>query len=123
MLPVRRSLSVVMTWEDANADIDLHIFEPNNQRVNFSNRESSNGGLLYYDVRNGLGPEIYTLGEAPKGKFKVGVVYYGGEAKDVPVTVTLLRNAGAPNEEREVFTITLREQNPEAAHWLASFTL
>ena len=123
MLPVRRSVSVVMTWEDDAADIDLHIKEPGGEDVNFARRESKHGGLLYYDVRNGLGPEIYTLGEAPKGKAKVGVVYYQGSAPDVKVTVTVMRNAGAPDETREVFHVTLSEAAPDRVKWLTDLTL
>jgi hypothetical protein len=113
MLPVRRDISVVLTWDDPTADVDLHITEPGGEKVNFSHRESQAGGLLYYDVRNGLGPEIYTLSEVPKGKLKLGIVYYAGTAKEVPVTMTVMRNAGAPDETREVFTLVLRGANPD----------
>ncbi len=113
MLPVRRDISVVLTWEDPEADIDMHITEPGGEKVNFSHRESKAGGLLYYDVRNGLGPEIYTLGEAPKGELSLGLVYYAGTAKEVPVTMTVMRNAGAPEETREVFEVVLRGANPD----------
>ncbi|MBI5529123.1 MAG: hypothetical protein HY897_22580 [Deltaproteobacteria bacterium] len=112
-LPVRRALSLVLTWEDPHADVDLHVMEPNSEHVYYQHQQSANGGFLYYDITNGFGPEIYTLGTGPSGKYLVNVVYYAGRATDVKGTLTILRDAGSPNETREdrSFTLTAPDSN------------
>lgn len=100
-LPVQRAVSLILTWEDPSADIDLHIMEVGGEEIFYSNRESNHGGLLYYDITDGFGPEIYVLGSGPAGEYKLSLVYYAGSAKNVKGTLTVLRNAGSPQETRE----------------------
>ena len=76
-------------------------------------RKSKNDGLLYYDITDGFGPEIYVLGAAPRGEYRITAVLYNKNSLDqkpIKATVTLLRNAGTPSETREVFHL---EFSPE----------
>ncbi len=107
-LPVQRAVSLVLTWEDDSADIDLHIHEQGGTEVFYSRRESEIGGLLYYDITDGYGPEIYVLGSGPKGAYRLSLVYYGGDAAEVSGTLTVLRDAGSPQERREDRPFLLR---------------
>ena len=115
-LPVKRSLSMVLTWEDPSADVDLHVHENNGkEHVWYRERESKNGGLLYYDITDGYGPEIYVLGSGPVGEYVVGVVYYSGMQKNLKAKLTVLRNAGAPNETRTTYDVVLPEANSDVS--------
>ncbi|MCC7159886.1 MAG: hypothetical protein IT281_10160, partial [Ignavibacteria bacterium] len=102
-LPVRRDLSVLLTWEDPEADIDLHITEAGGEHVFYSENESESGGLLYYDITDGFGPEIYVLGSTEGGDYTFDVHYYGGPGTPISGTLTVMTKAVAPNEERKVF--------------------
>src|SRR5262249_52839276 len=51
----------VMSWNTPGNDIDLHVEEPGNQRVNYTSRSSFRGGSLDHDITTGYGPETYTL--------------------------------------------------------------
>jgi len=112
-LPVKRDLSVLLTWDDPDADVDLHIVEPGGEQVSFAHRESRSGGLLYYDVRDGYGPEIFVLGKAPPGRYGLSLVYYLGSAPQVRGTLTVLRHAGTRNETREDHPFVLTHANPD----------
>lgn len=122
-LPVQRDISLVLTWEDNSADIDLHIHEAGGEEVYYSHRESEAGGLLYYDITNGYGPEIYVLGSAPKGDYRLTVVYYSGSAEKIAGTLTVLRNAGAPDEVREDIPFTLEKSRGKTPLDLTSLKL
>lgn len=100
-LPVNRDVSLVLTWDDPTADIDLHIHEVGEHHVYYQKRESPNGGLLYYDITDGYGPEIYVLGNGPKGTYKLSLVYYARGSGKVRGTLTVLENAGSRSETRK----------------------
>jgi len=110
-LPVQRAVSLVLTWEDPSADVDLHVHEVGGEEVFFSHRESANAGLLYYDITDGFGPEIYVLGSGPAGEYRLTLVYYSGTARNITGTLTILRNAGSPEETREDRAFTLPVAN------------
>lgn len=106
-LPVVRDISVVLFWDDPNADIDLHIHEPGGQHVYYRKRESRQGGTLYYDILNGLGPEVYVLGTGKKGAYRLSLVYYSGRPKTIKTKLIVMRHAGSPRETRKVYNVTL----------------
>ncbi len=106
-LPVVRDISIVMFWEDPSADIDLHVHEPNGEHVFYRHRESQQGGTLYYDITNGLGPEIYVLGTGKKGTYKISVVYYSGRPRAIKGRIYILLHAGSTKEKRLSFPFTL----------------
>jgi len=106
-LPVQRAVSVVLTWEDPVADVDLHIHEAGGEEVWYQDTDSALGGLLYFDITDGFGPEIYVLGSGPAGTYDLSLVYFRGYDKPVKGTITILRNAGSPEESREVIRFEL----------------
>jgi hypothetical protein len=111
-LPASASVTAVLTWDDATADVDLRILEPGGETVSYSMTQSKAGGLLYYDVRDGFGPEIYASPARAAGKYDFRVVYYGGAAKDVKARLTLIENPGTANERRLIKDVVL----PAATH-------
>lgn len=122
-LPVQRALSLVLTWEDAGADVDLHILGPGGEHVFFSKREGKDGGLLYYDVIDGYGPEIYTLGQAHPGRYRIGVTHYRGPESGVRGTLTILEDAGTPAEKRRHVPFRLGPADPSDLKSLAVLSL
>jgi len=122
-LPVQRDVSLVLTWEDPSADVDLHIHEAGGAHVSYKSRESKDGGLLYYDITDGFGPEIYVMGSGPKGEYRLTLVYYSGGAPNLKGTLTILRNAGSPKETRERRPFVLPAANSSKEIPIGSFTL
>ena len=120
-LPVHRDVSLILTWEDPEADIDLHVHEPGGEEVWYHHKRSASGGLLYHDVLNGFGPEIYVLADGPFGEYKVDVIYYGGRGNPVRGTLTVLRDAGTPQETMEVKRFVLRR--PQDKRRVHTFTV
>ena len=122
-LPVKRAVSLVLTWDTPRNDVDLHIHEQGNQHVSYQNRESKNGGLLYYDITSGYGPEIYVLGSGPEGRYDLSLVYYRGSQRNVSGTLTVLRDAGSPEESRQDIPFVLPYANRTREISVGSFTL
>lgn len=57
-------LSLTLTWNDSNSDVDLHVFEPKGRHIYWSNKGKVSGNLypfLDYDNVMGLGPEHYWI--------------------------------------------------------------
>src|SRR5204862_2943728 len=57
----RAALQVEIMWDSDYSDVDLHVIEPSGEEVYYSHLASAHGGLLHGDVRNGFGPETYTI--------------------------------------------------------------
>ena len=75
-------VTVSLAWNNGN-DIDLHVQTPNGERIFFSNKTSSCGGILDFD-RNAGGPVdlqpfeniFWPDGKARSGEYTVGVHHY-----------------------------------------------
>lgn len=66
------SIQINLTWSSINTDIDLHVIDLSGTEIYYSNKSSSTGGQLDRDDVNGFGLEnIYWLGTAPDGQYKV----------------------------------------------------
>ena len=77
-------LTVTLTWDDGNSDLDLHILEPEGRHIYFANKGGSNTPFLDYDNTVGFGPEHYFINNGVQaasgsleGKYKIRVHYYG----------------------------------------------
>lgn len=64
---------IVLEWSCKDADVDLIVIEPGDEKCCFSNRYTKSGGKMTSDMSRGYGPEEYTIRYAPKGKFRVKV--------------------------------------------------
>ena len=105
-------LVVVMHWNTDRTDVDLHVTEPSGEVCYYSHKTTKSGGQMTQDITQGLGPEMYTLENAPEGEYIVEAKYYNSDNNRTKApTETLLtefRNVGRPNVQSQTKRITLR---------------
>lgn len=109
-MPVERRLTILMMWKQDKTDIDLWVTEPGGEEVGYSHKRSRAGGVLYYDVTKGFGPEIFVNAEK-HGRYRLRVNYYAGKAPKVKVRLLVLRDAGTDRETRKEFHVTLTRKD------------
>jgi hypothetical protein len=107
-------LVVVLHWDTDGTDVDLHVVDPFGDVCNWRRRATTAGGRLSADGIDGYGPEIFRAEHAEPGTYVVRVNYfrpYGATRAHV----TVIRNAGRPNEEtrRAHVDLELRDQMVE----------
>jgi len=64
-IPTAPSTRFVMTWETDANDVDFHVYDGNGDHAYYRSTKLASGGLLYADVRNGYGPECFTIEGKP----------------------------------------------------------
>jgi uncharacterized protein YfaP (DUF2135 family) len=111
--PVEADLRIVLTWDDEYSDIDLWVTEPSGEEVYYESMDSVHGGFLADDFTDGLGPEVYTIVDAPAGRYDIAVDFFDDSGPSLvgPVTVRarIITNFGRENEKTIVRTTRLNE--------------
>jgi Ca-activated chloride channel homolog len=111
---VGTGLTVVMAWDTSDSDVDLHVTEPSGETVGYSRPGSAAGGRLLEDMRNGSGPEVYSIRTPPAGRYRVEVRYYEADDVDVDastlVLISVLRRDAAGALQREEVPFVLRHE-------------
>lgn len=84
----RAEITIRLDWtkHSGNTDIDLHVFDPNNEEIYWKHMNSASGGYLDRDDTVGPGPEHVRWTNAPAGTYKIYVHYYPNQAEDRSVT-------------------------------------
>jgi uncharacterized protein YfaP (DUF2135 family) len=121
-----RDITVTLTWETDMNDVDLHIWGPGDSHAWYSSLEGIPGGHLDLDDTDGYGPETFTMENAAPGEYVVKVRYYDahGVTSNVPVTVRVSLNEGAPQAYTHVFTAEQANQDDTSNDWLVTtFTM
>jgi tetratricopeptide (TPR) repeat protein len=77
-------------WSTDSVDIDLWIFEPNGEKCFYSHRETTLGGKLFWDVTDGLGPELYHAEKAHPGQYDALIHFYGSGAPRLAAPTAML---------------------------------
>ncbi|MCP3140292.1 VIT domain-containing protein [Pyxidicoccus xibeiensis] len=78
-------------WNSDSTDIDLWVIEPSGERCFYQRKQTRLGGRLFWDITDGLGPELYHARKAAPGPYHVVVHYFGSRsARDVVPTALLL---------------------------------
>ena len=104
-------LRVVLSWDSAGTDLDLHVVAPDGGHAWYGNRVMPNGGALDVDVTTGYGPEIFSSAAPPPGNYHVYVNYYGSGGDQGALTVAqaaIITNENTPREKQQVFRVPLR---------------
>ena len=87
-------IQITLTW-DNTSDLDLHVFDPNNEEIWWNHRYSASGGILDYDDIDGYGPEnvYWPTGQAPYGTYDVYVHDFVWDGKPLSANYTVLIQA------------------------------
>ena len=116
-------VQITLTW-DNTADLDLHVIDPNGERIAFFSPYSSTGGMLDMDDVDGFGPEniFWEQQQSPQGTYQVEVNHYHGES---PSNFTVLVQALGETRQYtgiiasyvsiSIVTFTLGETLPEGS--------
>lgn len=107
---VQPKLTVLLSWDTDQTDLDLHIVSPDGNHVWYGQRVSENGGALDVDVTTGYGPEIYSTPAPIKGTYLVYVNYYGSGPRDdmTLVQVTVVTNQNSVDEKKQTISVPMR---------------
>ncbi len=108
---------VVIDWNRANTDIELHVVDPNLEDCFYRNPKTQIGGEISVDLSTGYGPEEFTLRNARKGDYYVKVDYKNVELQDDEnptfMKVTTFKDYGTTKETKEVQVVRLVKKNGE----------
>ncbi len=67
----------VLSWETDANDVDLHVYDCDGSHAYYLRRGLESGGFLYADVRDGYGPESFTIEGEPRGyPYRIDVDYF-----------------------------------------------
>jgi uncharacterized protein YfaP (DUF2135 family) len=117
----RARIRAILSWDDNQAEIDLHVLAPNGQHVTWSNPFLTGGGGMDVDSVDGAGPEMFSVTAPLRGTWLFYVNYWGNfsesgyhfdETRQKPIItchLTLILNENTPDERRENFVVPLRK--------------
>ncbi len=109
-----KDIVITMMWNTDSSDVDLHVLEPNGEDCHYGHRQTKSGGQITRDITDGFGPEMYTLKEAPQGKYQVKVSYFGSNTNRTnmrsKVYLTIYRNYGRTDETVSYKSVELRNR-------------
>ncbi len=103
---------LILFWNIEDTDIDVHITEPGNEHIYYSNRNSSSGGQLFWDNTSGLGPELYEHPTLKNGAYNVFVNYFGSRSVE-----------GVAPSSTLVCTFNYLGNKPPIARWYTTVLL
>jgi len=104
-------LRVVLSWDSAGTDLDLHVVTPDGGHAWYGNRVLPDGSALDVDVTTGYGPEIFSSAAPQRGNYHVYVNYFGSGADTSVLTVarvSIITNEGTPRERLQSYQVPMR---------------
>lgn len=117
----KAQLRAILSWDDNQAEIDLHVLAPDGQHVTWSNPVLVGGGGMDVDSVDGAGPEMFSVTASMRGAYLFYVNYWGNfggsgyhfeETRQKPVItcrLTLILHENTANERRESFVVPIRK--------------
>jgi uncharacterized protein YfaP (DUF2135 family) len=117
----RAQIRAILSWDDDQAEVDLHVISPDGQHVTWFNPWLKSGGGMDVDSVDGAGPEIFSVAGAMRGPYQFYVNYWGNfgdwgyhfaETRQKPIItcrLTLILNENTASERRESFVAPLRK--------------
>ncbi|ARV08764.1 hypothetical protein BTO05_03595 [Winogradskyella sp. PC-19] len=111
---IETDIRVVIDWNHANTDLDLHIKNPNGDELYYGKTESKFGGAISEDFTDGYGPETYKIKKAQKGKYEISVKYFSDSVQKITgptsLKVTIFKNYGKSNQTKEIKILRLTDE-------------
>ena len=117
----RSKLRIVLGWDDASAEVDLHILTPDGEHAFWAAPLLKRGGGLDVDSVDGGGPEIFSTATPTPGNYLIYVNYWGNfnaagynfdpDAHEKPLIttrITIINDENTPDERQETITVPLR---------------
>lgn len=87
---------IQLTWNTDETDVDLHVWDPNNEHTYWSQLTEAEDGIpgaqLDVDDVNGYGPEHFTMQSAQAGDYVVKVRYFSTHGVTANTTATVRIN-------------------------------
>ena len=115
--PITTDVRVVIDWNHNDTDIDLWVFDPNNEKCYYSHTKTEIGGIISEDMTEGFGPEEFMLKKAIKGQYRIKAKYYNDNVQKISgptiLKVTVFRNYGKRNETKKVTVFKLDKESEE----------
>lgn len=117
----KAQLRAILSWDDNQAEIDLHVLTPDGQHITWSNPILIGGGGMDVDSVDGGGPEMFSVTAPMRGLYLFYVNYWGNfsssgyhfdETRQNPIItcrLTLILHENTPNERRESFVVPVRK--------------
>jgi len=103
---IETDIRVVIDWNHANTDLDLHINNPAGDEIYYSNKTSKYGGILSSDMTQGYGPETFIIKKALKGEYKISIEFFSDSVQKIigptNLKVTIIENFGRKNATRRI---------------------
>lgn len=114
-------LSIILSWDANNTDLDLHVITPDGQHCWYGQRSIPNGGALDIDVTTGYGPEIFSMASPVRGTYLVYVNYFGSHTSNdiINVKITTVTEQNTINEKKETKLMPMRK--PGDLNFVGSF--
>jgi len=116
------AMRAILSWDDNQAEIDLHVVTPDGQHAFWAAPQLQGGGGLDVDSVDGAGPEMFSMAAPRKGVYHFYVNYWGNFGDSgyhfdeatrrkpiITVTMTLVSNENTPREKRETIVMPLRK--------------
>ncbi|MBU2929762.1 VIT domain-containing protein [Winogradskyella psychrotolerans] len=113
--PIETDIRVVVDWNHGETDLDLYVKNPDDEEIYYGHDTSKFGGRISEDLVDGYGPESYWIKKAQKGNYEISVDYYSDSVQKITgpagLKVTIFRNYGKPNEEKEIKVFRLSDED------------
>lgn len=115
--PITADLRIVIDWNHNDTDIDLWVFDPNDEKCFFSHTKTEIGGKISEDMTEGFGPEEFMLKKSIKGNYQFKAEYYADNVQKISgptiLKVTTFTNYGKKNETKKVTVFRLDKEDDE----------
>ncbi|MDB6148990.1 MAG: hypothetical protein JWQ44_438 [Chthoniobacter sp.] len=101
-------ITVVLSWDTDETDIDLHVFDPQGRHASYDALDGIPDAALDHDDTDGFGPETFTMLDPRPGTYTVRADYYSG---DLPTTARLNIYRGSELIFSESYLLSLSDGN------------
>jgi uncharacterized protein YfaP (DUF2135 family) len=115
-------LRIVITWDDPQAEVDLHVLTPDGQHAYWAAPVLNGGGGFDVDSVDGAGPEIFSSIAPVPGSYSLFVNYWGNFGSSgyhfdestrqqaiITTRITIIWNENSAAERRESRVVPLRK--------------